>query len=190
MAPLTPAVTLAPGLGTGSAGAVGDSEMGMGPKRGVRVSPDIVGTTEQEVSDAGTAKLVDGGPRRECQPCKETHPAESKVEGGRQGQCPSHLFKASDPKRLEIAYRTFQLCGSINPDSFKPGQARHVFHNRSAWDQDTRPSDKFLDPILPTYSSPFVAQTLSTHVTLCDNPSLSSPGIRHSLDMSVLDHSM
>lgn len=84
--------------------------------------------------------------------------------------------KALDLKRLEITYRTFQLHGSVNPDSFKPGQAGHAFHNRSAWDQDNGPSDEFLDAILPTYSSPFVAQTLSTHVTLCDSPSLSSPG--------------
>lgn len=56
----------------------------MGPKRGVEVSPDIVRAREKEVSDVGIAKLVDGAPCRERQPRKETTPAESAGEGGRE----------------------------------------------------------------------------------------------------------
>ena len=83
MAPLTPAVTWVPGLGTGSAGAVMDSEMSIGPKLGMEVCLDVVRAREKEASDAGTAKLVDGAPCRECQPGEEINIAESKAEGGR-----------------------------------------------------------------------------------------------------------
>lgn len=64
VAPLTSAVTLASGLGTRSRpgrsqGQLMGSEAGMCPKLGVKISPDVVGAIEKDVSD-GIAKLVDG----------------------------------------------------------------------------------------------------------------------------------